>query len=476
MIPVTGFDGQTVGILGLGRTGLATAQALRAGGATPVAWDDGEAAREAAAGDGITLVDFASEPWPGLACLVVSPGIPHLYPAPHPVIAKAWGEGVPVDNDIGLFFQSCPDAKVVAITGTNGKSTTTALIRHLLAETGRAVQMGGNIGTAVLALNPPSPGETIVLELSSYQIDLARCLTPDIAVFLNLAPDHLDRHGGMGGYFNAKRRLFAVGHPPLSVIGVDEAEGRFLANEMRLGRDPGDSVIAISATRPLGGRGRSVALRDGNLAVIDSGNVVHIVRLADLSPALAGLHNAQNAAAAIAVATTLDVPAAAIAKGLSSYPGLPHRMQPVGRLGPVRIINDSKATNPEAAAQSIASFDQVLWIGGGQAKEAGLGALEDELHRIRHAYLIGAAMEDLATALEGRVPVTRSGTLDRAVQDAAAEAQRIMKQDPQAGPVLLLAPACASFDQFKDYEHRGRMFMDLVATLDDVAPAAEAVT
>ncbi len=469
MIPVRGHEGQAIGVLGLGRSGLATATALKAGGATPLLWDDREDAVSAARDAGFDTLDLADAPWPDLAALIVSPGIAHLYPAPHPVVRRAWGEGVPVDNDIGLFFAACPDARVVAVTGTNGKSTTTALIAHGLAEAGRKVQMGGNIGTAVLALDPPREDEIVVLELSSYQIDLARRLAPEIAVFLNLAPDHLDRHGGYGGYFSAKRRLFSVGRPTCSVIGVDEPEGRFLANEMRGGRDPGDSVVAVSATRPLAGRGLSVARRDDRLVAFRDGVETLSVDLAD-AVSLKGVHNAQNAAAATAVLLRLGLAETEIQTGLNTFPGLAHRMQDIGRIGAVRFVNDSKATNPEAAARSLASYADVYWIAGGQAKEDGLGALADALGTVRHAFLIGEAMDMLADALDSHVPVTRAGTLEAAVTAAAAQAQRDNAASGGGQAVVLLAPACASFDQFRDFEHRGRTFTDHAAGLPGFVP------
>ncbi|MDM7255326.1 MAG: Mur ligase family protein, partial [Paracoccus sp. (in: a-proteobacteria)] len=275
MIPVQGVTNHKIAVLGLGRSGRATAAALEAGGAVALCWDDGVDTRAQAEADGLTVADLTRDAaWDGVSALITSPGIPHLYPRPHPVIAKALELGIPVDNDIGLFFRSYATEawndfdtmpRVIAITGSNGKSTTTALIRHILHHAGRPVQMGGNIGTGVLSLDPAHDGEVVVLELSSYQTDLARALTPDVAVFTNLSPDHLDRHAGLGGYFAAKRRLFAEGGPDRAVIGVDEAEGRFLAGQMSQG-PLDDRVIRVSSGDKLTQFGWSVFARKGFLA------------------------------------------------------------------------------------------------------------------------------------------------------------------------------------------------------------------
>ena len=260
MIPVKGYEGQKVAVLGLGRSGLATARALTAGGAEALIWDDSPEARLKAEAEGFTCTDLTrAGAFEGVAALITSPGIPHLYPSPNKVIARALEAGVPLDNDIGLFFRSFAGPewddfdltpRVICVTGSNGKSTTTALIHHILEVAGRATQMAGNIGRGVLDIEPAQDGEVVVLELSRYQTDLARSLTPDVAVFTNLSPDHLDRHAGMGGYFAAKRRLFSEGGPDRAVIGVDEVEGRFLANQMSEGPQD-DRVIRISSGQKL---------------------------------------------------------------------------------------------------------------------------------------------------------------------------------------------------------------------------------
>jgi len=457
MIAVREYAGRRVAVLGLGRSGLAVARALAAGGAEALVWDDSAEARARAEDAGHTLHDLTRQgAFEDVACLVVSPGIPHLYPGPHRVIAAAWDAGVPVDNDIGLFFRAFADddwarmdqpPRVVAVTGSNGKSTTAALIAHLLAEAGRPVQLAGNIGRGVFDIDPPQDGEIVVLELSSYQTELARALTPDIAVFLNLSADHLDRHGGMGGYFAAKRRLFAEGGPDRAVIGVDEDEGRYLANQMA--EAPEDlRVIRISAARKLPGPGWSVFARKGFLSEWRKGRQVGAIDLREI-PGLPGAHNHQNACAAYAVARTLGLAPKTVAAGLASFRGLPHRSQLVGEAGGVRFVNDSKATNAESAAQALKAFPRIRWIAGGLAKEGGLGAALGALDTVAKAYLIGHDARDFALALAD-IPHEVCETMEAAVTRAAAEAE--------PGDTVLLAPAAASFDQYPDFEARGADF------------------
>jgi UDP-N-acetylmuramoylalanine--D-glutamate ligase len=447
-----------VAVLGLGRSGRPAIAALVAGGAEVVAWDDSAAARATAEADGIALADLTrTKCYDGVKAVIVSPGIPHLYPAPHPAIVAAWDAGVAVDNDIGLFFRSFATPawdgfdrtpQVVGITGSNGKSTTTALLAHVLTAAGRPVQVGGNIGRGVLDLDPAANGMVVVLELSSYQIELARALQPDIAVFLNLSPDHLDRHGGLGGYFAAKRRLFTQGGPSRSIIGIDENEGRFLANTMREDAGTGDPVITVSVTRKPGGPGWQVNARKGFLAEWRGGRQVASV---DLRPMLTlpGAHNHQNACAAYAAARSLGLGPRQVEAGLASYPGLPHRSQLVAVWNGVRIVNDSKATNADAAEKALSSFERIRWVAGGRPKAGGIEALRPLFPRVAKAYLIGEAAEEFAATL-GETPHVISGTLEAAVRAALAEAE--------AGDVVLLAPACASFDQFESFEHRGTAF------------------
>lgn len=460
MIPVRGLRGQKVAILGLGRSGLSAARALAAGGATPICWDDNPAAKDRAEAEGFTCQPFKSlRDFDDIARLIVSPGIPHLYPKPNPVVATALEAGVPVDNDIGLFFQSFATEawnsfdvapRVVAVTGSNGKSTTSALIHHILTEVGRSCQLAGNIGRGVLDLEPPFDGEVVVLELSSYQTELARSLTPDVAVFTNLSPDHLDRHGGMGGYFAAKRRLFAEGGPDRAIIGVDEAEGRYLAGQLSEGRAD-DRVIRMSVEQKLTGPGWQVFARKGFLAEYRKGKQAASLDLRQV-PGLPGAHNHQNACAAYAVCRSLGLAPKVIERAFHSFAGLPHRSQLVGEKDGVRFVNDSKATNVDAAAKALSAFENIRWICGGLEKEGGLSEL-GAAASVRKAYVIGR--EAAAFALKLPVAAEVCTTMSRAVELAVREAE--------AGDVILLAPAAASFDQYDNFEKRGEDFAAEVA-------------
>ncbi len=468
MIPVRGVENQIVAVLGLGRSGRATAAALVAGGATPVCWDDSALARDAAAADGYDIRDLTKPgAFDGIAALIVSPGIPHLYPKPNPVIAAAWAVGVPVDNDIGLFFRSFATAdwddfdtipKVIAVTGSNGKSTTSALIHHILTEVGRPAQLAGNIGRGVLDIDPAVDGEVLVLELSSYQTDLARALTPDVAVFTNLSPDHLDRHGGLGGYFAAKRRLFAEGGPDRAVIGIDEAEGQYLANQMAEG-PADDRVITVSVNRKLTGIGWSVFAAKGFLSEYRRGKQVGSIDLRPIG-GLPGSHNHQNACAAYAACRTLGLGPKQIEAALKTYPGLPHRSQLIAEAGGVRYVNDSKATNVDSAAKALVAFERVRWICGGLEKEGGLAGLLPATGSVIKAYVIGREADAFARQLTG-VDAEVCTTMARAVERAMVDAK--------PGEVVLLAPAAASFDQYDNFEKRGEDFaVQVKARLDHV--------
>ncbi|MDX8348353.1 UDP-N-acetylmuramoyl-L-alanine--D-glutamate ligase [Cognatiyoonia sp. IB215446] len=461
MIPVQGFAGQVVAVLGLGRTGRAAAAALEAGGAEVIVWDDSTPAREDAEADGFVLRDLTKpQSFEGASALITSPGIPHLYPAPHAAIAAAWEAGVPVDNDIGLFFRSFATSdwddfdttpRVIAVTGSNGKSTTAALIHHILVENGGPAQLAGNIGRGVLDIEPAHDGEVVVLELSSYQTDLARSLTPDVAVFTNLSADHLDRHAGLGGYFAAKRRLFAEGGPDRAVIGVDEAEGRYIANQLIAGpRD--DRVIRVSSGQKLGGLGWNVFARKGFLSEYRKGRQIGSIDLRDIK-GLPGAHNHQNACAAYAACRSVGLGPKGIEAAMRSYPGLPHRSQVVAERDGVIFINDSKATNIDSAIKALSAFPKVRWICGGLQKEGGLGDLPHHLDGVVKAYVIGREATDFARQLAD-ADVAICGTMAAAVAQAAAEAQ--------PGEVVLLAPAAASFDQYDNFEKRGADFIQHV--------------
>ncbi|UWQ23611.1 UDP-N-acetylmuramoyl-L-alanine--D-glutamate ligase [Leisingera aquaemixtae] len=457
MIPVKGYEGAKLAVLGLGRSGLATARAVRAGGAEALCWDDNPAAREAAEAEGFTCRDLHK---PGafddVAALITSPGIPHLYPKPNPVIRAAMEAGVPVDNDIGLFFRSFADAdwqmhdqppRVVAVTGSNGKSTTVALLHHILQEAGRESQLAGNIGRGVLDIDPPGEGGVVVLELSSYQTELARALTPDVAVFTNLSPDHLDRHGGMGGYFAAKRRLFAEGGPDRAVIGIDEDEGLFLAGQLSEGASD-DRVIRISAARKLTGPGWQVFARKGFLSEYRKGRQAASIDLREMT-GLPGAHNHQNACAAYAAARTLGLAPRVIGDAMATFPGLPHRSQTIAEAAGVRYVNDSKATNLDSAVKALSAFKNIRWICGGLEKDGGLDALKGQAGNVVKAYVIGREAAGFALQLDVEAEVCT--TMAAAVERAMAEAQ--------AGDTVLLAPAAASFDQYDNFEQRGEDFI-----------------
>ncbi|MEL7164940.1 MAG: UDP-N-acetylmuramoyl-L-alanine--D-glutamate ligase [Pseudomonadota bacterium] len=458
MIPVRGLKRAQVGVLGLGRTGLASAHALVAGGAVPLCWDDNPDARSRAEDEGLTIRDLRkSGALDDLVRVIVSPGIPHLYPDPNPIIAAALRAGVPVDNDIGLFFQSFATndwnrfdtaPRVIAVTGSNGKSTTSALLHHIMEEDSRHSQLAGNIGRGVLDIDPAQNGSIVVLELSSYQTELARSLTPDVAVFTNLSPDHLDRHAGFGGYFAAKRRLFAEGGPDRAVIGVDENEGLFLAGQLSEGAAD-DRVIRVSSGQKLDGPGWSVFARKGFLSEQRKGRQVASIDLRAV-PGLPGAHNHQNACAAYAAARAVGVAPKVIERAFASFAGLPHRSQLVAEKDGVRFVNDSKATNVDSAGKALAAFDNIRWICGGLEKEGGLAALADASRAVRKAYVIGREAAAFALQLEpeAQVCTTMQAAVDSAIKDA------------EVGDVVLLAPAAASFDQYDNFEARG---MDFIA-------------
>ncbi len=445
-----------MGVLGLGRSGRAAVDALCAGGAEPLAWDESPEVRARAEAAGLALTDLAHVDWLGVASLVVSPGIPHLYPAPNPIVAAALEAGVPLDNDIGLFFRSVATSewerfdsvpRIVAVTGSNGKSTTAALIHHLLSEMNVSSQLAGNIGRGVLDIDPPGDGGVVVLELSSYQTELARALTPDVAVFTNLAPDHLDRHGGLGGYFAAKRRLFTEGGPDRAVIGVDEVEGRFLADRLSEGVAD-DRVIRVISGRKPQGAGWNVVARKGFLTEWRKGRQIASIDLRGMG-GLPGAHNHQNACAAYGAVRSLGHAPKTIEASLSSFKGLPHRSQLIAEIGGVRYVNDSKATNVDSAARALQAFPRIRWIAGGLGKEGGIASLRPHLGNVVKAYLIGHSAREFALQITD-VSHEICEDMATAVAQAAAEAQ--------PGDTVLLAPAAASFDQYRDFEERGDHF------------------
>jgi UDP-N-acetylmuramoylalanine--D-glutamate ligase len=462
MTPVTTFAGRTVAVFGLGRSGLATCRALVAGGATVVAGDDTARSREAAAASGATVKDLAATDWRSFAALVLAPGVPLTHPAPHWAVTMARAAGVEVIGDIELFCRQrraiAPDAPFVAITGTNGKSTTTALLAHILRSAGRDAQMGGNIGTAILELEPPAAQRVHVIEMSSFQIELTPSLAPSIGVLLNISPDHLDRHGTMEHYAALKARL--VERARRAVIGQDDHCSRDVAERLRLA---GGDVELVSAHQPVPHGWYAL----GTELFADAAAVDPRGAFADLAGvgALRGRHNIQNALAASACALGLGLSAAEVSAALRTFPGLAHRLEEIGRLGRTLFINDSKATNADSTATALTAFaGDVFWILGGRAKEGGILDLAPLFARIARAYLIGEASDVFAATLNGKVAFERCGTLPvalaRAARDAAASAA--------TEPVVLLSPACASYDQYPNFEVRGDHFRGLVAALPGI--------
>lgn len=467
MIPVPSFKGKTVAVFGLARSGISAARALIAGGASVVGWDDKAEAREAALRAGVAVADLNDVDWHGIAALIVSPGVPLTHPKPHPFVVKAQNARTEVIGDVELFFRAvraegaAEHPKIVCITGTNGKSTTTALIGHLLGRLGYDAEVGGNIGKPILELAPPSPKRAYVIEMSSYQIDLTPSVKPDVAVLINITPDHLDRHGTMENYAAVKANIFRhQGRGDHAVVGVDDAFSSEICT--RLSSRTGISVTPVSVGKVLG---RGIFVLDGKLYDATGTTSREVRDLKSLSH-MPGAHNWQNAAIAYAAVRPLVVDPSEIAGAMTSFPGLEHRIESVGQIGRVRFVNDSKATNADAAARALACYDDgIYWIAGGKAKEGGIESLASFFPRIKHAYLIGDAMEAFASTLSGQVAVTKSGTLEAAMRSAAADAAR------DAGePVVLLSPACASFDQFRDFEHRGAEFKRVFKLLTGDAP------
>jgi UDP-N-acetylmuramoylalanine--D-glutamate ligase len=456
MIVVGCYNGRRVAVLGLARSGLAAARALAAAGAQVLAWDDNRKVRDAV-GREIALHDLGAADWhQGIDALVLSPGIPHSYPQPHPAVVRAREAGVEILGDLELLGRALPEARYIGITGTNGKSTTTALIGHILAAAGVRVEVGGNLGTPALSLAPLGPDGTYVLEASSFQLELIPSLAFDIAVLLNITPDHLDRHGDMAGYIAAKRRIFAGQDTSgTAIIGIDDPICREIYAELR--RTHPARVVPIS--------GREAA---ANGAYVESGWLVDALdgepaRVLELGSAerLPGTHNWQNAAAAYAAARSAGIDRAVVSAAICSFPGLAHRQELVDTFEGVRYINDSKATNADATEKALACYSAIYWIAGGLPKAGGITPLAPYFDRVRHAFLIGRATEEFATTLEGSVPFTRCGDLATALAAATAQARR----DAVPGAVVLLSPACASYDQFANFEVRGDSFRALVAEL-----------
>lgn len=472
--PLTHVRGRSYAVFGLARSGIATAKALAAGGADVACWDDGAASRDAAAKQGLPLVDLSTADWSRFQSLVLAPGVPLTHPAPHWTVERAKAASIEIIGDIELFFREraavAPNAPVVAITGTNGKSTTTALIAHILRQAGRDVAMGGNIGIGVLDLPPPALDRIHVLELSSFQIDLTTTLNPTIGVLLNITPDHLDRHGTMENYAAIKARV--VEAAGFAIIGIDDGFDKSPTGRLFHALSHGATPTAAFARKPhpqMTGilyhgdqtLKRAIALDGGAAACMDE----VLVDLSEVST-LRGAHNMENAAAAYLACEWLGVPHDEIGAASKTFPGLPHRMEQIGRIGRVLLINDSKATNADSTEKALASFPRdIFWIVGGVQKEGGIAPLAPYFERIAKAYLIGKSTPEFSATLEGHVPFEDCKTLDVAFAAALRDAQA----STAAEPIVLLSPACASYDQYKSFEHRGDHFRALAQTLPGLA-------
>ncbi len=460
MIDLSFFGGLPVAVLGLGRSGTTAARALTASGAEVWAWDDSETVREAAAAKGIPIVDLMDCDWRELTSLVISPGIPHRHPSPHPMAALARENGCEIIGDIELLGRAQRDAQYIGITGTNGKSTTTALIGHIFELSGRQVAVGGNLGTPALALDGLDSSGFYVLEMSSYQLEITVSITFDVAVLLNISPDHLERHGGLEGYKAAKELIFhRQTKPRTAVVAVDDAHTRALFEDL--------AATGLQFVVPVSGQTRldkGVYVENGILTDATGDEPVAVM---DLKPivSLPGRHNWQNAAAAYAACTAAGIDPPVVSACLRSFPGLAHRQELVAVLDGVAYINDSKATNPDAAARALDCYREVFWIAGGRPKADGLAGLDTLLGKAEEAFLIGEAAGSFATELGDRLRHSQHQTLEQAVAAASRAARAALAEGRCRTPVVLLSPACASFDQFADFEARGDAFKQAVGAL-----------
>lgn len=459
MITIPRMAKQKIGVFGLGATGVSAAEALVASGAQVYTFDENAAAREKTRNTEYRAEHPRQWPWAELSALVLSPGVPLTHPKPHAIVTKAQREGVEIVGDIELFaraIEALPESqrpKVAAVTGSNGKSTTTALIGRILKESGLNAAVGGNIGVPVLSLPAPSADIVYVLELSSFQLDLCASLRANVAVMLNLSPDHLDRHGDMAGYAASKKRIFLNQRAgDWAIVGVDDPLSQAMCAELSVS---GKATLApVSAE---GALGRGVFALAGKLfynldgKTGEAGDISHIA-------SLRGQHNWQNAAAALAAAMAMGVSPAIAVRLMERFEGLPHRMEIVGRIGRVLYVNDSKATNADAASRALKSYDDIYWIAGGKPKEGGVESLRPLMKKVRGAYLIGEAAKAFEAQLAGAVPCIQCGDLAA----ATARAGRDAATSGGDAPVVLLSPACASYDQFRNFEERGEIFRRIV--------------
>ncbi|WP_120496949.1 UDP-N-acetylmuramoyl-L-alanine--D-glutamate ligase [Kiloniella sp. EL199] len=453
---ISSTSGKAFAVLGLGRSGLTAACALVRSGAKVWAWDDNPAGREKAEKAGLELIDLNSCDWDAVQTLVMSPGIPLTHPAPHPVAAAAKNNDVEIICEVELLYRAASEPTFIGITGTNGKSTTTSLIAHILTSAGRKVAVGGNLGTPALELPPLDTTGIYVLEMSSYQLDLLSQLTFDVALFMNISPDHLDRHGDINGYIKAKKHIFErQTKNDTAIIGMDD-------NYTRAVFDSINQMGTVKAV-PISGSTRlaeGVFVAEGQLIDDAFSDEKSITDLSSIER-LPGNHNYQNAAAAFAACRSVGLTDSEISTGMKSFPGLAHRQELVTTKGGIRYINDSKATNADAAARALGSYDNIYWIAGGRAKEGGIESLSSYFPRIRKAYLVGESANIFANQIGNSLAYEVCGTLDVAVKKAANDAAQSTEKDP----VVLLSPACASWDQYRSFELRGDHFKECVSEL-----------
>lgn len=463
MIRLPKYKNKSVGVMGLGKAGTAAVRALLASDATVYAWDDSEQARHhfsldaAVAKHGnLALMEPGGWPWRELAGMVLSPGIPLTFPAPHPAALMASEAKVPVVGEVDLLYEACPEAHYIAVTGTNGKSTTTALIAHILQHAGKQVQIGANFGTPALGLSEQGEGGWYILEMSSYQLDLTKSAFFNGSVLLNISPDHLERHGGMEGYMNAKKRIFSRQRDnDLALVALDDGYCRDVYIE--LVREHRPVMLPVSVTQKLE---KGIYVSESGTLHDCYGEEHYEYDIGNL-PHLCGPHNWQNIAAAYGLARHFGVMPDAIMEAVTSFGGLAHRLEQVMTVNGVRFYNDSKATNAEAAARALAAFDEIYWIAGGRAKAGGIESLEPYFGKINYAFLIGEAEEAFAAQLQGKVGYVRCKDLETATHKAASMAFTDRKENA----VVLLSPACASFDQWPDFEARGNAFREYVKEL-----------
>ena len=459
MFPAKTFNKKRVAVFGLARSGFSCATALRLGGADVFAWDDSEPAVEKAKTGGLSITNLHSIDFKSLDALVLSPGVPLTHPEPHWTVVKARQTGIEIIGDTEVFARELTQsgAKLVAITGTNGKSTTTALVGHVLTKAVLDVDVGGNIGLAVFNLRQPQAGRIYVLELSSFQIDLMPSLNPDVGILTNISPDHLDRHGTLEHYAEVKSRIFARMTKGCSaLISVDDELSQSIALRIK-------SPICLQPVSVLRELVDGLCAPNAVLKEVQFGKTIKSLDLSGFA-ALRGRHNWQNACMAFGTARHFGVAVEKIAEAMADFPGLAHRMQQIAHRGAVAFVNDSKATNADAAEKALSSYDNIHWIAGGISKTGGIGSLEPYFPRIRRAYLIGAAASEFAKVLRGKVDFVVSETMDEAVSQAAKDASR----NTSRSPIVLLSPACASFDQFKNFEIRGDAFVNLVSKISNI--------